>query len=345
MSLTITLIATLLFALTGASIAYLLVLPIVYGIVAGLSLMALVFASRIMFQSSLGATIENAALMILLIVSIAISWKALTPLLNNELVQAEKSIPLLVVTAALYVFYFLLNQTNLAEKETSVQDKLAGFFSGPPLILTAAMSVTITTYVLIAIHYVQLHHVQFANLAEKFLARGIIPPITVFLFCWGLLMIGNKVYILWDEKRSFKKKAASQSSILLQTYFQNLQSTGSTSAENYIDLLWKKSADFYILPRYINWAIPILGFIGTVLGISLAADGIQEIIGTNQNFGQLSANLGQAISPLGIAFDTTLIALSLSVLLMLLQTALQKWEDNLLIDYENRIRNMPLNAV
>ena len=108
-------------------------------------------------------------------------------------------------------------------------------------------------------------------------------------------------------------------------------------------MLWKKSADFYIVPRYINWAIPILGFIGTVLGISLAADGIQSIIGSNQNFSQLSTNLGQAISPLGIAFDTTLIALSLSVLLMLFQTVLQKWEDNLLIDYENKIRSLPLH--
>ena len=97
------------------------------------------------------------------------------------------------------------------------------------------------------------------------------------------------------------------------------------------------------MPRYINWAIPILGFIGTVLGISLAAEGIQRIIGKHQGLTQLSNDLGQAITPLGIAFDTTLVALSLSVILTLVQTMLQRWEDHLLLDYENNIRKMPLS--
>jgi len=95
-----------------------------------------------------------------------------------------------------------------------------------------------------------------------------------------------------------------------------------------------------VVPRYINWAIPILGFIGTVLGISLAADGIQTIIGSRGSLSDLSSELGKAIAPLGIAFDTTLIALSLSVFLTLLQTALQRFEDNVLVDCEARLRTI-----
>ena len=49
----------------------------------------------------------------------------------------------------------------------------------------------------------------------------------------------------------------------------------------------------------------------------------------------LSGELGEAIAPLGIAFDTTLIALSLSVVLTFLQVGLQRREDNILGDFEN----------
>ena len=121
--------------------------------------------------------------------------------------------------------------------------------------------------------------------------------------------------------------------------YQAAPDNSEGQAAPYLDMLWKKSAEFYIIPRYINWAIPILGFIGTVLGISLAAEGIQRIISSSQGLGQLSTELGAAITPLGIAFDTTLIALSLSVVLVLLQTTLQRWEDGILIEYENRIRS------
>jgi len=38
-----------------------------------------------------------------------------------------------------------------------------------------------------------------------------------------------------------------------------------------------------------------------------------------------------------------LIALSLSVFLTLLQTALQRWEDGVLVDFETRVRAVPAN--
>ncbi len=344
MNLTITLVSSALFALTGTSLAYLLSLPIGYGLIAGLIIVAILMAIQNVFKQQPVKLVEQSSISLLIIISAIISWQALAPLLGGTNVQVEKSIPLLLATSALYILYLLSSQTNISKRKDSVTNKLTVFFSGPPPTLTFIMSITIATYALLSIHYLQLNHPSWNWIAGKFLNRGIIPPLTVFLFCWGLLMVVNKAYILWREGKLIAGNTVSQKSVLIQTYYQNLQATGATSPEHYIDLLWKKSADFYIIPRYINWAIPILGFIGTVLGISLAADGIQNIINTQQNFGQLSSELGKAISPLGIAFDTTLIALSLSVLLMLLQTTLQRWEDSLLIDYENHIRSMPLNA-
>ena len=106
-----------------------------------------------------------------------------------------------------------------------------------------------------------------------------------------------------------------------------------------MELLWQRYEESYLLPKYISWAVPVLGFIGTVLGISLAADGIRRIIGSDSGLAGLSGDLSGAIAPLGIAFDTTLIALSLSVVLTLLLALAQRGEERALADLEWEIRN------
>jgi hypothetical protein len=71
-----------------------------------------------------------------------------------------------------------------------------------------------------------------------------------------------------------------------------------------------------------------------VLGISLASEGLQKIIAGGDGLSQMGSDLASAIAPLGIAFDTTLIALSLSVVLALLQTLLQKKEEQFFCDLQ-----------
>ena len=69
---------------------------------------------------------------------------------------------------------------------------------------------------------------------------------------------------------------------------------------NYLD------TSFSII-RYLAWSIPSIGFIGTVMGISGALGHVDQAAA-----GDLSA----VTSLLGTAFDTTLVALLLSILLM-----------------------------
>jgi biopolymer transport protein ExbB/TolQ len=61
--------------------------------------------------------------------------------------------------------------------------------------------------------------------------------------------------------------------------------------------------------RVIIWAIPILGFLGTVIGITMALNGITE-----SKLGQ--DVMAQVLSGLGLKFDTTALALTLSMVLM-----------------------------
>ena len=112
-----------------------------------------------------------------------------------------------------------------------------------------------------------------------------------------------------------------------------------TPPDEAIALLWQRYEESYLLPRYISWAVPVLGFIGTVLGISLAADGIRRIIGSDTGLSGLSGDLSGAIAPLGIAFDTTLIALSLSVALTLFLSLVQRSEERALTMLEWEVRS------
>lgn len=66
--------------------------------------------------------------------------------------------------------------------------------------------------------------------------------------------------------------------------------------------------DAYGLVRTITWAVPILGFLGTVVGITLAIAGIDP--------DGLGESLGEVTGGLAVAFDTTALALGLSLVLV-----------------------------
>ena len=87
------------------------------------------------------------------------------------------------------------------------------------------------------------------------------------------------------------------------------------------DLDAARAAQSYGLVRFVIWAIPIMGFLGTVIGITDAIACLSP--------SQLD-NMTGVVSGLGTAFDTTAIALGLSMVLMLLQFVVDRSEQTLL---------------
>ena len=330
---------TLLSAVAGASLAHALAAPLWTGAVAGaVAGFAPPLAARLVRGTSARRATEQVTLLLLVAVAVAIAVRGMWPALAGATVRVESYMALLLVAPALYWAYLTLNRSRAATAQAAVLDRIGIALSGPPLMLTLALAVTVATCALLLIQYVGLQYPSWQHVTAKFLDRGIIPPLTLVLFFWGLLLLANKMWVLWRERRLFRSAERRSESALVRARTLALQGDDALPADDFMDMVWKKSVDFYVVPRYINWAIPILGFIGTVLGISLAAEGIQSIVGNRGSLSDLSSELGDAIAPLGIAFDTTLIALSLSVFLTLLQTALQRWEDSVLVDYENRLR-------
>ncbi len=91
--------------------------------------------------------------------------------------------------------------------------------------------------------------------------------------------------------------------------------------------------DRYSFAKILVWAIPMLGFLGTVLGISEALGGLE--IGEDNDFQEM---MGGLRSSLYVAFDTTAIALTFAILLMFTMFAVDRSESGLLTQVESRTR-------
>ena len=86
----------------------------------------------------------------------------------------------------------------------------------------------------------------------------------------------------------------------------------------------------YVLIKVFIWAIPILGFIGTVLGISNAVSSFGGEMGAAADIEVIKEQLGQVTGGLSEAFDTTLVSLIFSLFVMFPTSIMQKDEEDLL---------------
>lgn len=171
--------------------------------------------------------------------------------------------------------------------------------------------------------------------------EGLIQGFTYFLFFWGMLEVFSINKKLDYEKDALSAKLlpekdnwilAADDVNQLKLNMQKLEH----SQQFFLSDLIKKACTKYRLSksssevlglvdsqiniyrsqidseqsfiRYTAWAIPSVGFIGTVLGIA-AALGYADQAGTTEG-------LKKVTDMLGVAFDTTLVALLLSIVLM-----------------------------
>ncbi len=198
---------------------------------------------------------------------------------------------------------------------------------------------------------------------EKILFRGIIPYITVGLFIWVMLnvvLLARR--IIFQRKQDFHiqsgfdddDKSTAMAEVMEQASHHSAlkfrieeiskikQSTGLNLSE-YSQLVDQQAEmereEIEVSMLYLHtamWAIPVLGFLGTVWGI---AEAVANLIPLMK--GLSAANLGggqlaDSLAGLGVAFDTTLVALTLSIPAMALIALLEKtaYEDMLV---RNRI--------
>lgn len=112
----------------------------------------------------------------------------------------------------------------------------------------------------------------------------------------------------------------------LRTALDFVRRTGSANElEDHLkylaDIDAARASQSYGLVRFIIWAIPIMGFLGTVIGITVAI--------ANLSPSQME-NITDVVAGLGTAFDTTATALGLSMVLMFSHFVVDRQEQSLL---------------
>lgn len=100
----------------------------------------------------------------------------------------------------------------------------------------------------------------------------------------------------------------------------------------------KRMENGYTILHVFIWAIPILGFIGTVMGIGMSVNEFAQFIQVAEAGGefnsQMRSALGSVTGGLAIAFNTTFLALVLVIPVMLLTSLLYKNEEEFLLKIE-----------
>ena len=112
--------------------------------------------------------------------------------------------------------------------------------------------------------------------------------------------------------------------LLRYSQTNNVQNV-SDSIKSSIEMLSTKQDSDNAMIRYLIWAIPSVGFIGTVRGIGLALANADKAI---------EGNISLMTENLGIAFNSTFVALMISLILMLFFHQLQKLQDENLVNIQ-----------
>jgi len=97
----------------------------------------------------------------------------------------------------------------------------------------------------------------------------------------------------------------------------------------------------YSMLHAFVWAIPVLGFIGTVQGLSDAIGGFGKVLASTTELSQIKTSLQSVTAGLSVAFETTLEGLVAALVVQLMLTSLKKSEEEFLDDCrEYCVRNI-----
>jgi biopolymer transport protein ExbB/TolQ len=154
-----------------------------------------------------------------------------------------------------------------------------------------------------------------------------------------LVPVAEGMRILPEDTREFARQvqqlpSENQRMLLPRALLSALQRFGSTrniqdvssSTHTICESEAERLESELSMIRYISWAIPSIGFIGTVRGIGEALAQAHRAVG---------GDIAGVTASLGVAFNSTFIALLISIFLMFLVHQLQLLQERLVFDSEH----------
>ncbi len=195
-------------------------------------------------------------------------------------------------------------------------------------------------------------------------ARGWVPYVVSFLSFWAAAMLVTKSVVLSRQRsalgldllpRGIGDPITPENAPAFLSYLRTLPGeqrrgylvgriaralehyAARESAEEVVEQLAAQAQNdenavesSYTMLRVFIWAVPILGFIGTVLGIGASVAGFSDSVAAAGDLDVMKESIGSVTSGLGVAFDTTLLALVMSLFIMFPTSSLQKAEEDFL---------------
>jgi len=156
-----------------------------------------------------------------------------------------------------------------------------------------------------------------------------------------LVSIADGVRVLPEDSREYSRQLqtlpeAEQALLLPRALLTALQRFGTTrnvqdvssSMHTLLSSEAERLESELSMIRYIAWAIPSIGFIGTVRGIGVALGLAHRAV---------DGDISGVTQSLGVAFNSTFIALLISIVLMFLVHQLQLFQERQVFDTETYI--------
>lgn len=223
--------------------------------------------------------------------------------------------------------------------------------------------------------YLTLLPLQSTYFAAMFTQRGLVPYCIVFFFFWALAILVLKSLklrlqraalncSLLPENLEFVLSPATVGDLTqrmleavdeprqflllnrIEIALSNLKNLGRVSD---LDEILRSQADqdestvetSYSLVNSFVWAIPVLGFIGTVQGLSQSIGGFGTVLATTEELSQIKSSLQSVTGGLAVAFETTLQGLVAALIVQLLLSFVKNKEEEFLDDCsEYCVRNI-----
>jgi len=187
-----------------------------------------------------------------------------------------------------------------------------------------------------------LYRHQCANNERDSIKLGLLPEAhNAIITKENLPELMEKAYVYRQKHGYFLARLVHSAGMSFQTHSSAEQAHEVMSSQ--VDIELHRSDLRYTLLRYIAWLLPTLGFIGTVVGISASLSAIEvgnrqqvqqveklEAEGAQKNSAVQRKTNDDITSRLGIAFNTTILALIQSIVVVLLSQFLQKKEETII---------------
>ena len=153
-----------------------------------------------------------------------------------------------------------------------------------------------------------------------------------------VLQIGEGVSVLPEDARRYMRPIQSlpnkaRTLLLPRTVLTALQRFEATQAVHNVSEVIRSACESeadrldseLAMIRYIAWAIPSIGFIGTVRGIGEALTQANQAV---------QGEIAGVTESLGVAFNSTFVALVISIVIMFFVYQLQRYQEETVIEVE-----------